>query len=297
MAIKETIKETGKEVLRVERRNGRPKANSASSEPTTTVGTVTPELAAKWLARNNPSNRKISPTMVSSYARDMKRGKWRFSNDAICFDPSGNLLNGQHRLSACVLAGVSFRSLIIRNLPADAQEIMDQGKPRRLAEILGLRGNSNNNRLAGALRALIHVAHAGESYRAYRPSTTELIELLERHPRIVDSVALVEHPKGVAPSLLGAIHYIGANILKEREKADAFVKVFTTGVPAYPQDPAHTLRESTLRHRDRRTRREPHLQFYATLRAWNAFRKGETRAKWASPRDVEVIEGLDPKKI
>lgn len=305
---KEVTPMSAKQAMKLDMRSAETrvaKPQASDPQPETTVETITPERAAKWVAEDrkrketNPRlNRPLNEATVSAYARDMQAGKWVFSEAAICFDAEGNLINGQHRLNACCLAGVPFRCLVIRNMPHGAQEVMDQGRIRKLPDILHLRGNTHNNRLAAALRAMTYIKHATSAFRGYRATNAELLQILERHPRLVESVGMFDMPpKGVAPGLLAAIHYVGKHMLKEPEKADAFAQVFVTGVPTYTGDPAHALRESTLRHYAHKRSRLPTLQFYSTLRAWNAFRKGETRAKWATPREVVTIDGLDPEQI
>lgn len=57
---------------------------------------VSPELASEWL-KGNDFNRKLSPTITSRYADEMKNNRWAFTGDSIKFDSDGTLLDGQHR--------------------------------------------------------------------------------------------------------------------------------------------------------------------------------------------------------
>jgi len=97
---------------------------------TTTLEEITPDLARRYLAYNIQENRKISPSQVTKYAADMAAGNFMINNNAICFNEYGQLIDGQHRLQACVKAGVPFRSFVTRNLPADAYKVIDTGRPR-----------------------------------------------------------------------------------------------------------------------------------------------------------------------
>lgn len=279
--------------IQVENKASRAKLDLQATpvEEKTSVEVVTPSKAAKWLEANT-HNRNLNSHKVTLYARDMERGKWRFGNDAICFALDGALLNGQHRLHACVMSGTSFRCIIIRNMPNEAQDVMDQGGVRTMAGILHLRGHINTVRLGGALRALIAIDHAGDGFNVYRPTTQELLTLLQKHPKLTESVDLVETCRGVSPSSLAAVHYVAKVLLKEDKKADAFVNVFSKGIPSYQQDPAHLLRENTIKHQDRKTKKASKDSFYALLRAWNAFRDDERWGKWTPPRNVVAIKGL-----
>jgi hypothetical protein len=71
--------------------------------------TVTPDQALKWLEDTNTNNRSVRDIHVQRLASDMKNGKWRgFNGEAIRFDSLGRLVDGQHRLWACTVAGVPF---------------------------------------------------------------------------------------------------------------------------------------------------------------------------------------------
>lgn len=283
-----------------ERRTAKVAKAKTHIDETITIETITPAMAARWLDEEvNSRNRNLNAKKVTQYARDMEEGRWEFNNDAICFDKAGVLLNGQHRLSACVMSGKSFKAVVIRNMAEKAQDVMDQHMVRNVSGILQIGGHMRTSRLAGALRALINIKYASEAFNHYRPTASEQVALLKKHPLLEESVAYVDKTsRGISSSLLAAIHYVAKHILKEPDKADAFVQVFASGVPAYPSDPAHALRENALRHADRKTRKSGPLAFYSLIRAWNLFRDDERIMRWNSPKaDVVPIKGLKPDLI
>ena len=65
--------------------------------------TITPELAAEFLKKNK-SNRPLSSKHVIALAGSIERGEWMFTGESIKFSESDTLLDGQHRLSAIVMA-------------------------------------------------------------------------------------------------------------------------------------------------------------------------------------------------
>ena len=83
----------------------------------TSIETITPEMAAEFLTNNFINNRDIKPTAVKRFASMIKRGDWQISCDAIGFDEHGNLINGQHRMSAVVKANQSGRFFGCPRLP------------------------------------------------------------------------------------------------------------------------------------------------------------------------------------
>ena len=69
---------------------------------------ITPMDAAKILGKNYEKNRNIRQSVVKRYANDMRSGRW--STDAcppIVIAKDGSLIDGQHRLSAVMQAGVA----------------------------------------------------------------------------------------------------------------------------------------------------------------------------------------------
>jgi hypothetical protein len=67
---------------------------------------VTPEYAAALLQRN-ANNRNLRSTVVDHYAEQMKRNEWKATHQAIAVGADGNVIDGQHRLSAIVKSGLS----------------------------------------------------------------------------------------------------------------------------------------------------------------------------------------------
>jgi hypothetical protein len=118
---------------------------------------ITPELAREYLTFNT-HNRPLKPARVRAYAEEMRSGNWRCNGEAIKFgeDDSGQpiLFDGQNRLHAILEAKVPITMLVVRGLGVRDQEVMDTGVNRKLNDVLALRGESNSNNLAAAVRAM-----------------------------------------------------------------------------------------------------------------------------------------------
>ena len=99
------------------------------SNPAPVLTVIQPDMAAAWLEQNT-NNRSINNTRVKRYAADMAEGNWAVTGDSIRFSKSGKLLDGQHRLWACVESAAPFTAYVLKGLPEDSQLYMDQGMPR-----------------------------------------------------------------------------------------------------------------------------------------------------------------------
>lgn len=97
-----------------------------------TVEVISPEEAQAYL-NNNAKHRPIKEKKVAEYMSEMRDGKWKLNGKTICFDTTGRLLNGQHRLSAVVRSGVSLTTVVVRGLdpalvPAKDDNEQDAGQ-------------------------------------------------------------------------------------------------------------------------------------------------------------------------
>ena len=210
----------------------------------TTIATITPEQAAKMLEKN-AQNRTLKPKRVASIVRDLNAGRWQFNGDCIRFDPEGWLIDGQHRLWACVNSGVSIRTIVVRGLSNSVRRTIDSGAKRTIGDRFQMDGVPNYNAVGAAINILFQIANR-DNRGVMTP--TEADDVLKIHPGIVGSVT---HCSRVFPLInprLGALHYIGRYI-GHAPLADDFIDVWRTGIPSYKGDAAHVAREKILRMR------------------------------------------------
>lgn len=161
---------------------GEPKLN-------VTLMVVTPAQAARWL-ENNHGNRNLRDGVVAKLAGAIERGEWQVNGDTIRIDQDGNLVDGQHRLSAIVKAGIAVETLVAFNVPREAMVTMDTGVRRTLGDLLKFRGEKNSNVLGAALRTLwLFEKNELRPNRLYDPTNEQLLELLEKRPSIREAIA------------------------------------------------------------------------------------------------------------
>lgn len=140
-----------------------------------TVMDVSPELAKKWLQEKNTCNRAIRSSVVNRYARDMAAGQWKVSHQGIAFDHDGTLLDGQHRLGAIVLSGVTVQMLVVFDVESESQMVMDDHARRAAEDNLNLGGR------LGVSRADVAMARCVSAFfnvPSRSPTTTEIGEII-----------------------------------------------------------------------------------------------------------------------
>jgi hypothetical protein len=281
-------------------------AHEARDNVDAEVTEVTPQLAAEWLALNK-DNRTYSKDVVKKYASDMKAGAWKFTGDPVRFDIEGVLIDGQHRLMACIDAETSFTTLVIRGLPNKTKEVLDIGRKRNLGAVLHSLGYKFSPKVSQAALALLQIKGQGITTSRNRISTHAVVDIVERHPGLSDSVDFVQGGKGTAhgklPSgfgqmagALAAIHYIATHILGKGEAADRFIEVFRTGIPSYEGDVAHVLRESIIKERMKNRVLLESYRLGSLCQAWNYFEQGLPLHKFRRVKEA-IIDGLDTEKI
>ena len=231
---------------------------------------ITPEVAAEML-NHNESNRGIAWLVVEKYARDMKRNAWALNGQTLKFGKSGRLLDGQHRLQASVQCETSFPAIVVRGLDDAVFDTFDLGSRRAIGDVLRDRDEINTSSLGTALRQLWLLQHGLIQSRGAAPTIAELLDVLEQHPDLRESVRLQHKIRGVtAPTIILALHYIFTRV--DDVKANWFLDRLSDGADLSPRHPILTLRDQLMRARNGRKITISDAERAAwTIKAWNAF--------------------------
>ena len=114
---------------------------SVSSENQSNVKliTITPEMAEKMLEKNI-ANRKVNQANVNRIAADMATGNYKVNGETIKISSTGEIIDGQHRLLACIKSGMAFDTYIVYNVEREAVGTIDMGKGRSVADSLNVMG-------------------------------------------------------------------------------------------------------------------------------------------------------------
>ena len=178
---------------------------------TVKIETWTPQRAADALARCNTGNRTLRTRVVSRYADVIRGGGWKVSPDGIVFAASGRLIQGQHRLSAVVRAGLSVEMVTWRNVDDDVFSVFDRGVLRNVSDALEV---SKKLAEVGRLAATIRYTMAGVNDMTVR----EMCEkLAEPHSEVLSASASTMKVFSSAPyRLAAAIRYqVGCEVKRE----------------------------------------------------------------------------------
>lgn len=95
---------------------------------------VTPEMARELL-KLNTDNRRLREHHIKYLADEITRGAWVVSLDPIAVSTEGVLLNGQHRLSAVVLADKPADMMFAKFVNKEVYDVTDRGLQRTLSDV------------------------------------------------------------------------------------------------------------------------------------------------------------------
>ena len=96
--------------------------------------TVDKQLATEWLQKNK-INRRLRPSVVNKYAEDIAAGRWCDEViDPIYFDTEGNLINGQHRLTAIANNDLRVNVWVALGANRETFKYLDSGEKRSAAD-------------------------------------------------------------------------------------------------------------------------------------------------------------------
>jgi hypothetical protein len=254
-----------------------PKATvPAQRGPQYKVVDVTPALAEKWIGQNT-HNRKVRENAILGYARDMEAGNWAENGESIKFAADGTLLDGQHRLHAIALSGVTIRLLVVTGLKNAAQETMDDGRKRTVADALTLRKEPNAVQLASITRRVLMWNQGTYRNVGSRPPTnTESLTFLGEHPELRESTSVaVSLRKAVAlpSSVVGLTHWLFNRV--DVTDAAWFFDRLGTGANLPQYHPVLTLRKRAKEINDGPGRVPEDMLLAFVIKAWNAYRDGE----------------------
>lgn len=258
---------------------------------------IGPAMAQAMMERNKNDewqNRPQSDKGLKRYIEAMRRG-WQYTGETIVFSGSGRLLNGQHRLVACINAGVRFPCLVAFDVPDDAFKFMDIGIRRTAGHIFSIEGIKNAN-LVAAIARIVYSYQSSNSWGGRVFSEVENDDLLEFYYKHEGIQRSLKHARLLHDLLVkrwaGACHYICAQ--KNRAEADEFFECIATGLKLDKKtDPRYVARKRLIDNRGKNPgdkQADAYLAAYV-MKAWNARRRGEPLnfIKWRTEQNPNEV--------
>lgn len=228
---------------------------------------VTPKKAMEWLKRN-VHNRPLGQSHVNRLAGAMKAGTWKVNGETIKFNGNGDLIDGQHRLNACVTSGVQFESYVVTGLEHEAFDTIDQGKLRTASDVLARRGEKSYCTLSAAVR-IVHMLKTTGTMSRLGVRADEIVSCLEANQGLRQSCEyiLAFQSRIVQASIAIAMHYLFRE--KDEDRAGTFWTRVLGGEGLTNGMPEYRLRERLIGNKAASAKLDASDIIALTIKAWN----------------------------
>lgn len=247
-----------------------------------TIETITPEMAREMLGYNQ-NNRTQKKKVIAAYVRDLTAGDWLVTGDPIRFDWNGLLIDGQHRLEACVASGTPITTVVIRNLDPRVKMVIDAGAKRSATDALKWAGVSVQAKdIAATIRVAVAyetglLATALDNLSRTQLTNSEVVEWNNSNPDVAPAVAfagrIARRLGSTTPGVATA-----ALILFRDNEAEPVINFFESTAEMRTNgtgDPRKALIDAFAKIRNKEHRAPSAAESLAFIfRAWNAYQEG-----------------------
>lgn len=259
---------------------------------------ISPGMAQLWLETRGP-NRRLRMGHVRELATEMKAGRWVITHQGIAFGPDGKIVDGQHRLSAIVMAGFPVTMLVSFYAEAAPLLLIDSISPKSLADRLTI---SSRPDLTSAHVAVTRAFWTGgfSGQASGGPAVTDAVvaSVLDRFwdAVVFGSGVTLCRVRGVGSAIVGGA-ISRAWLHEDHERLAQFMDVLKTGLPSSLVDDqaAISLREQLIGIPNVANGRLRRDTFLKTQRAAKAFCTREPLKLIRAPeRDIYPLPNFNP---
>lgn len=244
-----------------------PRPPQRAQSPNSNMTEITPETALKILERwftcaGDFNNRYVTPYHVHAMANQIADGEFLFNGHSIVISDRGAVLDGQHRLLACIEANRPIHVVLVRDVPEHTWATLDSGLVRTGTMVLATAKFKNPGSLASSLARLVgytadptgpisSIGWVGR--RTGEAANGNLPNLAFEHPRmveIVDEFAAESGNRdaiGLSTADLAFTSYVFHSI--DEGIADKFFSGLLDGTGLSEGQPVLSLRERLIRDR------------------------------------------------
>lgn len=253
---------------------------------------ISPRIAQQILEASATNNRPLKRITVYRYATDMAAGRWQENGATIVFSEDGHLLDGQHRLSAVIRAGVSIRFYVVTNVKQSTFWSIDGGIKRSASDVFAISGYTNTNRLAAVVRLLTSYDRGFSGIAGQQPTMNDLVDTFNRYGEAAlnDGLLAARVTKlGRQGASLAALHVIGS--ISDRASGLSTTHDFFAQLSGMANsragDPAFALRNRFQNAVSLKQTIKAIETFACAIKAWNAHRRGVpmSRVTWRTKKN------------
>lgn len=241
------------------------------------------EQARQLLSRNTNKNRPLSQRHVDYLANAMKNGNWAINGQTIIISDVGELIDGQHRMSAIIKSGVTVPMLVCRGVEGKNFVYIDEGKSRTAANVfasMGIKDCSNMAAICNFVLTYREVMRRNIGWNLRTKfSNDEVLQEFKNNKEIYLEVKhLSKKGKAVcAQSVSGGIAAISMmDSMADRNQIVEFWDGVATGEMLTTKHPSYVLRERLISIKSNKYENPPKNYIISiAIKCWNSFFLGK----------------------
>lgn len=212
----------------------------------TTIEMVMPDKAKEYLATMG-NNRPLSSRDVDKWCRIIRNGDFKTTHQGIAFNARGELIDGQHRLTACALTNIPITVCVTRGLEDDTMTAIDTGKGRSFFDVMHLIDTADepafrSTRIIGSVRTMMLLGYG----HMIKPTPNDVARFMEAYPEECKALYRAAYTRAKnRPTVIIGGAALAALLCGERENTinsffDAFCQ-FDAGDGCYNYQAAFSL--------------------------------------------------------
>ncbi|MCK5642748.1 MAG: hypothetical protein KAJ19_18205 [Gammaproteobacteria bacterium] len=269
----------------------------AASKLTAEVVRLTPALAAEYLEASPDNQRSRNTHRVALYAKQIEQGAFVLSGQPIIFNTKGEMVDGQNRCAAVIMASKPIPAiLVVRGIAPGAFVVLDSGRQRTAADVLKIAGFNQCHYLAAAARVYLTYEQTGELHSPYKHgmSSGAILELVQSDDRLSSVVRFYSNQNrwiriiGIGSALAG-LHLILQNRRVPLSQIQEFADALIYGEKLRKSDPVYAYRSALIDSVSNPTHRmQIRVKDARLIKTWNAWftgNVGPSVTQWHGVRD------------
>ncbi len=230
--------------------------------------TLTPKMASEWLSKMK-HNRRLRSSQVDFLTEIILNEDFILSTDPVMFDQEGNLVNGQHRCWACVMADKPIQVRVLYDVTPEEVAVIDTNISRDYRDAAHYAG-AEASIMNGALAKMMVMGPMTKRRKIPHSITRDWYEFYKDGIDFANRLRGSNRIAGTKPWTVSMTTAMArAYYSEEPEQLERFAKVVATGQKEFDSDRAAvTLRDTVLTKRMGTLETEQYFKTEAAIRAF-----------------------------
>lgn len=247
----------------------------------TKIEIITPEIAKSLVNNSTTKNRNINKTTVAFYAQQMKRGEWKLTAQGISLTNELNIVDGNHRLRAVVMAGVPIKFMVTYGVPEDTQDVYDTGKARNNYDVFTMAGVPDASYISAGItwyykiKSNHKINNTSTLYSKDMLSKQNALNMYKSEPEFWEAINFLVYKCHMKLSLYQRSLLVGfvAHLIKDVKHVDNYVFDFIVKLHDMNDQTQQTktLRDTLIRDALATKKIPTNIRYVFLIKCWNAY--------------------------